>query len=124
MSGATSGGPPHISARMTSLEGHKDEFRGKGAVEQESPEQKGNLNFPGQLGHRDQDPLIKSNDTDYPEPGENPEHSGAPHTMNLKAQDEPTPARDHEPEGELQDQDPGERQKENQGDQKEDPLAA
>lgn len=32
----------------------------------------------GQLGHRDQDPLLKSADTDFPEPGENPEHSGEP----------------------------------------------
>jgi hypothetical protein len=30
----------------------------------------------GQLGHRGQDPLVKQFDTDFPEPGENPEHSG------------------------------------------------
>jgi hypothetical protein len=30
----------------------------------------------GQLGHRDQDSMLKSADTDFPEPGENPEHSG------------------------------------------------
>ncbi len=30
----------------------------------------------GQLGHRDQDPMLKGADTDFPEPGENPEHSG------------------------------------------------
>jgi hypothetical protein len=28
------------------------------------------------LGHRDQDPLLKSSDTDFPEPGGSPEHSG------------------------------------------------
>ncbi len=32
----------------------------------------------GQLGHRDQDTLLKSSDTDFPEPGGNPEHSGEP----------------------------------------------
>ncbi len=30
----------------------------------------------GQLGHRDQDPILKNADTDFPEPGENPEHTG------------------------------------------------
>ncbi len=30
----------------------------------------------GELGHRDQNPLIKSNDSDFPEPGQNEEHSG------------------------------------------------
>jgi hypothetical protein len=30
----------------------------------------------GQLGHRDQDPMLKAADTDFPEPGENPEHTG------------------------------------------------
>jgi hypothetical protein len=32
----------------------------------------------GQLGHRDQDPMLKSADTDVPEPGESPEHSEEP----------------------------------------------
>jgi hypothetical protein len=32
----------------------------------------------GQLGHRDQDPMLKSADTDFPEPGESPEHSEEP----------------------------------------------
>jgi hypothetical protein len=36
------------------------------------------VSMQGQLGHRDQDPLIKSADTDFPEPGGNPEHSGEP----------------------------------------------
>jgi len=30
----------------------------------------------GQLGHRDPDEWIKENDTDFPEPGATPEHSG------------------------------------------------
>jgi hypothetical protein len=32
----------------------------------------------GQLGHRDQDPILKAADTDFPEPGESPEHTGEP----------------------------------------------
>jgi hypothetical protein len=32
----------------------------------------------GQLGHRDQDPMLKAADTDFPEPGGNPEHTGEP----------------------------------------------
>jgi hypothetical protein len=57
---------------------HKDQDRFKGAVEQEEPNQHGNTSMRGQLGHRDQDPMLKSADTDFPEPGENPEHSGEP----------------------------------------------
>jgi hypothetical protein len=110
---------------MTSLETRQDEFRGKGAVEQESPEQDGNLDFKGQLGHRNQGPLIKQSDTDYPEPGENPEHSGEPTSTNLKSQDQPNRKREEDdPEGETQDMDPGQRQKENQSGEEEDPLAA
>ncbi len=56
----------------------KDQDRGKGAVEQDNPAERGNTSLNGQLGHRDQDPLIKGADTDFPEPGENPEHTGEP----------------------------------------------
>jgi hypothetical protein len=56
-----------------------DQDRGKGAVEQDRPEkQPGNTSMQGQLGHRDQNPLLKSSDTDFPEPGGSPEHSGEP----------------------------------------------
>ena len=54
----------------------KDQDCGKGAVEQENRDQPTNTSLGGQLGHRDQDPLIKSNDTDFPEPGNSEEHSG------------------------------------------------
>jgi hypothetical protein len=56
----------------------KDQDFGKGAVEQDKSSQPGNTSMAGQLGHRDQDPLVKSADTDFPEPGGNPEHSGEP----------------------------------------------
>jgi hypothetical protein len=65
----------------------KDQDRSKGAVEQDDPQEAGNASLSGQLGHRDQDPLLKSNDTDFPEPGENPEHSGEPEDKNRKLDD-------------------------------------
>ena len=52
----------------------RDQDFAKGAVEQDDGT--GNTSLQGQLGHRDQDPLLKDADTDFPEPGENPEHSG------------------------------------------------
>jgi len=54
----------------------KDQDLEKGAVEQDERSQKGNTSMQGQLGHRDQDPMLKAADSDFPEPGENPEHSG------------------------------------------------
>jgi len=56
----------------------KDQDRFKGAVEQEEPNQEGNTSMNGQLGHRDQDEMIKDADSDFPEPGQSPEHSGEP----------------------------------------------
>ncbi len=50
----------------------------KGALEDNNPRQKPQARFKGQLSHRENDPLIKASDTDFPEPGENPEHSGEP----------------------------------------------
>jgi hypothetical protein len=56
-----------------------DQDRGKGAVEQDRPEEPaGNTSMQGQLGHRDQNSMLKSSDTDFPEPGGNPEHSQEP----------------------------------------------
>lgn len=54
----------------------RDQDRSKGAVEQDESNQGGNTSLQGQLGHRDQDPLLKSSDTDFPEPGGTAEHSG------------------------------------------------
>jgi len=48
----------------------------KGAIETENHDTPGNIGLQQQLGHRDQDPMLKDADTDFPEPGENPEHSG------------------------------------------------
>jgi hypothetical protein len=56
----------------------KDQDRGKGAVEHDGDETPDNSGLQGQIGHRDQDPRLKSADTDFPEPGGNSEHSGEP----------------------------------------------
>jgi hypothetical protein len=53
-----------------------DPDRAKGATEGEARDHDVNAGLAGQLGHRDQDPLIKGADTDYPEPGNSPEYSG------------------------------------------------
>ena len=91
----------------------------KGAVSQDRPEQKTNVSMRGQAGHRDQDPLLKSSDSDFPEPGKNDEHTGEPRGPNeLKLDTEVNP------EGVTQDPNPGFRQKENQNKEKDDPLAA
>jgi len=55
-----------------------DQDTAKGAMETENHDTPGNIGMQEQLGHRDQDPMLKDADTDFPEPGENPEHSGEP----------------------------------------------
>ncbi|HZR28269.1 MAG TPA: hypothetical protein VFA71_05775 [Terriglobales bacterium] len=50
----------------------------KGAMEQEDRSQHGNASLQGQLPHRTKIRLIKDSDSDFPEPGNNPEHSGEP----------------------------------------------
>ena len=56
--------------------GTEDQDAGKGATETEDHKDPGNNGLQEQLGHRDQDPMLKDADTDFPEPGESPEHSG------------------------------------------------
>jgi hypothetical protein len=56
----------------------KDQDRSKGAVEQEEKGPTDNTSMQGQLGHRDQYPMLKAADSDFPEPGGSPEHSGEP----------------------------------------------
>jgi len=52
----------------------------KGATEDEGSGERAQNSMHGQLPHRGKnslvDSLIKDSDTDYPEPGNNPEHSG------------------------------------------------
>ena len=86
----------------------------KGAVEDDTPVSNGphddaNTSMRGQLGHRNQDEMLKSSDSDFPEPGGNPEHSG-----------EKGGASD----GQAERLPPGNSQKESQNWKKEDPLAS
>ena len=61
-----------------------DPDRAKGATEEAEHHHDGNLALSEQLGHRDQDPRMKAADTDFPEPGESPEHSGEELKASLK----------------------------------------
>ena len=47
----------------------------KGATETDEHNHDGNTGLEEQLGHRDQNPLIKDADSDLPAPGGNPERS-------------------------------------------------
>jgi hypothetical protein len=53
-----------------------DEAAGKGAVEGDGRERVQGESLAGQLGHRDQNAMLKDNDTDFPEPDAEAEHSG------------------------------------------------
>ncbi len=80
----------------------KDEDANKGAIEQDRRQQETNVSPTG----------ADRGTTDFPEPGENEEHTGEARDAGVN------------PEGLTQDQDPGFRQKENQNKTKDDPLAA
>lgn len=54
----------------------QDQDTAKGATEVDDNRGPGNIGLQEQLGHRDQDPMLKDADSDFPEPGQNPEHSG------------------------------------------------
>ena len=101
----------------------------KGAVEQDKPGQPDNESLADQLPHRPTNDLISGNDSDFPEPGQNPEHSGEPQEQLMNNQTDHEKKSEQEsgevnPEGATQDQDPGQRQKQSQGDKKDDDLAA
>ncbi len=60
---------------------HPDGDEHKGAVEDDSPHLRGDKpaaqgSMSGQLGHRNADEMTDGNDSDFPEPGATPEHSG------------------------------------------------
>jgi hypothetical protein len=56
---------------------HVDQDSGKGAVEPDGRDAGANTSMEGQQGHRG-DTSATSTDSDFPEPGGNPEHSGEP----------------------------------------------
>jgi hypothetical protein len=133
---------------MKPTDENKDNDLRKGAIEEDNPKDKPMTSLAGQLGHRDQDPLLKDSDSDFPEPGETPEHQGQIQERNQKDQDtrflggrdperrgvgaEEKPAVEGGPDQpsnepkveEPVEQDPGHKQKQNQGGKKDDPLAA
>ena len=61
---------------MSYMKNHPDNDEHKGAVESDKPISPTDESLGGQLGHRDQNSMIKDSDSDYPEPGSSPEHSG------------------------------------------------
>ena len=79
-----------------------DQDTGKGGVEQDSPDEATNTSLSGQLGHRDHNPLVKASDSDFPEPGQNEEHTSEPADRNQLEEDSGC-----SPERTIQDQDPG-----------------
>jgi len=96
----------------------------KGAVEQESREQEGNTSMSGQMQHRNNSPMADSLDSDFPEPGGSPEHTGQEGGAAEQGSRQVNQNPQKNPEAENHDQDPGERQKRNQGDKKDDSLVA
>jgi hypothetical protein len=54
---------------------HNDPDRGKGSQEPDDRSQSGNNSMKDQLGHRNPDPMQDGSDSDFPEPGQSPEHS-------------------------------------------------
>ncbi len=67
------------TAEQKKIHERNDNDLHKGAFEEEdNPRQKPQARFKGQLSHRESDPLIKASDSDFPEPGPSPEHSGEP----------------------------------------------
>ena len=150
---------------MAEQQNFDDQDAGKGAVEGDD----GNTSMAGQNPHRVRTRMVKDNDSDFPEPGGSPEHSGQGFTMDQHGRphqetgvarrggtlsheepgamnentrkalqtsgNDPERARPEQqndadvkarrsPERETVNQDPGERQKENQNQSKDDPLAA
>ncbi len=113
-------------------------FQNTGAVEQDRPDEKTNVApLDAQLDHRYQDPLNKQNDSGFAERGQNPEFTGESQGRDELNQDTNAKSNktnvdrgsnrqdpDANAEGILNDQDPGERQKENQNEKRDDDLAA
>lgn len=75
----------------------RDEDSGKGAVEQDRRGQATNVSRTGEIGHRDQDALLKSSDSDFPEPGQNEEHTGEPEARNQLKRDTEIACQDEQP---------------------------
>ena len=113
-----------------------DQDAGKGAVEGDQS----NTSMSGQNPHRNAPSIVKANDSDFPEPGSNPEHSGERRDQKTGVSNMNRAKADHDREGEPAEgadikvgrspdrdrvnQDPGHKQKQLHNDEKDDPLAA
>lgn len=110
--------------------GAEHPYSAQGGVEQDRPGQPTNVApLRHQTNHRDQDPFNKASDSDFPESGQNPEYSMERQEKNQLKQDTKAGVKEItpdviNPEAVLDDQDPGMSQKQNQNDEKDDPLAA
>jgi hypothetical protein len=110
---------------------NRDPDTAKGAVGPDRPEDdaQGNVaGFKEQLDHRYQDPLNKSSDSGLPGIGQTSEFSMEDKSENMLQQDTGETVRPEDADAaetaDVQDQDPGESQRKNQGDKEDDPLAA
>jgi hypothetical protein len=65
-----------MTEEQTQEQNRPDSDTGKGAVESDKPGLRSDESEAGQLGHRDPNSSIKANDTDFPEPDAEGEHSG------------------------------------------------
>lgn len=103
----------------------KDPDANKGAVAQDRPDETSNVSMTGQNAHRNKSETMQGQDSDFPEPGENEEHSMEGHTQHSRFGGDPANTSSNQTsDGEQNDQDPGERQQRSQNDRKEDPLAS
>ena len=103
----------------------KDPDASKGAVAQDKPGETSNVSMTGQNAHRNKGETMQGQDSDFPEPGENEEHSMEGQTQHARFGGDPAQSSGKQTsEGEQNDQDTVERQKRNQNDRKEDPLAS
>ena len=61
-----------------------DPYCAKGATESKEHHHDGNVGLASQLGHRDQDPILKDADSDFPDPGSSPGTLHRPSAINQK----------------------------------------
>lgn len=121
------GNGPNLSTIPASMKDVNREtaFRKTGAVEQDRPGQETNVaSFEEQLDHTYQDPFNKANDSGMASRGQTPEYTGEKQEGNELEKDTDAKVEKDREDEEVVDQDPGERQKENQNEKKDDDLAA
>jgi hypothetical protein len=68
----------------------KDPDANKGAVAQDRPDEKSNVSMTGQNAHRGKGNTMQGQDSDFPEPGENEEHSMEGHMQHSRFGGDPS----------------------------------